>query len=120
MRHPPFVLATLCVLLSGCWPGPQRPAILVSTTPPGASCTLSRLGQSIATAAPTPAIALVDPSESPITILCRRPGFADAVVTLPARKTEPGFGSLFGSPTLDNQSRVDIALRAARPGTAPR
>ena len=65
-------VATLCGgLLAGCWSGPERPGILVSTAPPGASCTLSRLGQPIATAEPTPAIALVDPGDSEITILCR-------------------------------------------------
>jgi len=119
MRHSTVALATLCAVLSGC-AGSEKPAILVSTTPPGASCTLSRLGQPIATAAPTPAIALVDPSDGEITIVCRRAGFADAAVTVPARKTEPGFGLLFGSsPASDYQPRVDIALRATPPSAVP-
>jgi hypothetical protein len=119
MRHSTVALATLCAVLSGC-AGPEKPAILVSTTPPGASCTLSRLGQPIATAAPTPAIALVDPSDSEITVLCRRAGFADAVVTLPPHKAEPSFGMLFGSsPASDYQPRVDIALRTTPPSAVP-
>lgn len=128
MRHPPLnltasliALAILCAVLpSGCSSGPEKPGILISTTPPGASCTLSRLGQQIATAGPTPAIALVNPSESEIIILCRRLGFADAVVTVPARQTEPGLGLLFGSPSSVYQPRVDIALTARPSRAAPR
>jgi hypothetical protein len=120
MRHPPLswvaslaTVAILCAtLLAGCWSGPERPGILVNTTPPGASCILSRLGQPIATAEPTPAIALVDPGDGEITILCRRPGFADAAVALPAHNTQPGVGFPFGSPASEYQPRVDIALTA--------
>src|SRR5712692_1374690 len=101
MRHPPLSLTALAILctalISGCGTGPDRAGIMIGTTPPGASCTLSRLGQPIATAEPTPAIALVDPTGNDVTILCRRRGFEDAVVTLAARKTEPGFGLLYGS-----------------------
>src|SRR5579862_3199484 len=87
--------ATLgCVLLSGCLLPPERPEILLSTTPAGASCTLTRLGRPIATAGPTPAIAIVDPSGDPITVTCRRAGFADANVTLPAQHQWPGVATI--------------------------
>src|SRR5260370_40919613 len=88
-------LATLCTaLLSGCSSQPDRAEILVSTAPPGASCILSRLGQPVATAEPTPAIALVEPSASEIAILCRRRGFEDAGGLLVPRRADPGFSLL--------------------------
>ena len=123
MRHPPWALAApaaLCAgLLSGCFSPPDGGEILVSTTPPGASCTLSRLGQPIATAEPTPAIVLVEPSGSDITVLCRRQGFADAAVTLPARERWLSFGLLYGRSPFDYQPRVEIAMTPKPPG-APR
>jgi len=123
MRHPQAsltFLATLCAaLIFGCSSQPDRPSILVSTTPPGASCTLSRLGQPIATAEPTPAIALVEPNESEIAILCRRPGFEDAAATLVPHKAELSFGQLLGAPFYEYEHRVDIALKAKSSSAAP-
>src|SRR5258708_15365224 len=71
--------------LAGCRWTPERSEILVGTTPPGASCLLTRLGQPIATADPTPAIALVDPAPAEIVVQCRRHGFADATAVVAAR-----------------------------------
>jgi len=115
MRHPQSsltALAALCAaLLSGCWSGPDRTEILVGTTPPGASCVLTRLGQPIATVASTPAIALVEPNPGQIDVSCSRPGFADAAITLPAQETGLNLGAIFyGRPESDYQRRVDIAL----------
>ena len=114
MHHnlPLAALAALCaVLVSGCGVPPGNPGILVVTTPPGASCVLSRQGQPGATVAPTPGIALVEPAAGEITILCSRPGFADAGITLPARDAGPGFGTIvYGASPFDYQPRVDIVL----------
>jgi hypothetical protein len=115
MRHPRSSLAALAAfcaaLLCGCSSQPDRTEILVGTTPPGASCSLFRLGQSIATVAPTPAIALVEPSPGEIEIRCTRRGFADAAVTLPAHETGLSFGGIiYGRAASDYQRRVDIAL----------
>ena len=113
--------AALCAaLLFGCSSQPEKPGILVVTTPPGASCVLSRLGQTIATADPTPAIALADPTADDVTILCRRHGFADEAVTLAARRTEPGFGLMLGRWPFDYEHRVDITLKAKSSRAAPR
>lgn len=115
MRHPRSsltALAELCTaLLCGCSGTPDQSEILVVTMPPGASCTLTRLGQPIATVGPTPAIALVDPSSDEIAIHCHRQGFADAAATLPAQEDWLGFATgMFGRPAADAQRRVDLVL----------
>jgi hypothetical protein len=122
-RSMPTALAFLSAgLLCGCWPGPApENEVLVSTTPPGASCTLTRLGRPIATAEPTPAIALVMPGDGPVTIVCRRTGFADAAATLPPLSVAgPSFGGMwYGNPDYDYERRVDIAL-VPKPSGEPR
>lgn len=119
--HHKLTLAALCaVLVSGCGVPPGNPGILVATTPPGASCVLSRQGQPIATVAPTPGIALAEPAAGDITIVCSRPGFADAAVTLPARDAGPGFGTFFSSRSpYDYPPQVDIVLSPGPGGLAP-
>ena len=84
MRSHLFPAGLLAVLLAGCYSGPPEPAeILVSTNPPGAHCLLTGQGRTLATLAPTPAIALVDPAAGGLAVNCRRSGFADANVPLP-------------------------------------
>lgn len=107
-------------LLSGCYWEPDRAEILVSTIPPGASCVLSQLGRPIATAEPTPAIAIVDLAASEIGVLCRRPGFQDAAVAVPP----PPPAALPGwvpnrRPEITYTTRIDVALVPKPPG-APR
>jgi hypothetical protein len=114
-------LSGLCVaVLCGCAGSPDRIEILVGTTPPGAACTVTRLGQPIATVDPTPAIALVDPGSDEIVVHCSRQGFEDAAVTLPARETWLSFGTLYGHPASDYQHRVDIVLVPRPLWPAPR
>jgi hypothetical protein len=115
MRHPQsslIVLAMLCAgIISSCSSQPDTTEILVGTTPPGASCILTRLGQPIATVAPTPAIALVEPSPGEIDISCSRQGFADTAATLPASETGLSLRAvIYGRPEADYQRRVDITL----------
>ena|SRR5436190_427103 len=85
MRLNLFVTIIALAALAGCHSAPDRSEILVATAPPGASCLLSRLGQPIATADPTPAIALVDPAPAEIVVQCHRRGFADATAVLALR-----------------------------------
>lgn len=114
MRRPTMAigpLAVLCAsLLSACslWPSsPRHAGILVNTAPPGASCTLSRGGQQLATAEPTPAIALVNPAATDgIAVTCRRYAFEETTVTLPPRPS-----SLY-------EQRIDIPLTPRPPGAA--
>ena len=117
MRHSVVLAAGLAslgsVLLSACVPPPRNAEILISTTPPGAACILTRLGQSIAAAGPTPAIALVEPSDGDIAVLCRRKGFADATAMLPAHGIWPGLDFFtHGTAPFGYPSRIDIALVA--------
>jgi hypothetical protein len=117
----PALAAVCAVLVASCGVPPGNPGILVATTPPGASCVLSRQGQPIATVAPTPGIALVEPAAGEIAIQCSRQGFADAAMILPARNAGPSFGTLFWSrSSYDYQPQVDIVLSPGPEGLAPR
>ena len=80
--------------VSGCETPPKGIEILVSTAPPGASCLLTRGGQPIATAEPTPAIAIVPIDAAPVSAQCRRPGFEDATAVVPpgVRPSYPWLG----------------------------
>lgn len=124
MRHPQLTLTALAVLctapLCGCGGPPDRSEVLVTTTPPGASCILTRQGQPIATVDPTPAIVLVDPAASEVTVHCSRQGFEDATATLPAQETWLSFGTIYGQPATEYQPRVDIVLVPRPFGSAPR
>jgi len=55
--------------------------ITVTTTPPGALCTLTRDGQAIATISQTPGAVTVDRSTSNILVTCHKGGFGDANYT---------------------------------------
>ncbi len=68
------------LLLSGCatlLEGTSQ-EILVSTNPAGATCTLEREGQTIATVATTPGAALVQRRKYDITVRCKKDGFLEA------------------------------------------
>jgi hypothetical protein len=119
-RHKLTLAALGAALVTSCGLPPQTPGILVGTTPPGASCMLTRLGQPIATVAPTPAIARVEPAAGEITIACSRQGFADAAITVPARETGSSFGLLYGGAGFDYPPQVDIVLQPRPPGLPPR
>lgn len=116
MRHPLILSAFAALLLAGCAPTRPEPLeILVNTEPAGAACVLSRLGQPIATAQPSPAIALVDPAGPEITILCRRRGFADALAIVPPRPTSYS-GSM---PESALHVRADLLLLPVPHGPMP-
>jgi hypothetical protein len=99
------------LVLVGCWSGPDQTEILVRTTPPGASCVLTRAGQPIGSVASTPAIVMVEPSSAEIDIRCIRPGFADTAATLPASGGGLDFGAVFyGPPNADFRRQADLTL----------
>ena len=104
-------------ILSGCYWEPDLTEILVSTTPPGAACVVSQQGHPLATAGPTPAIAIVDLAAAEIGVTCSRPGFADAAVTVPpppSRKL-PGWVPN-RRPDIAYRTQLDIPLIPHPPG----
>ncbi len=104
MRPRTRIALLLAGLLPGCYSERAPDEILVNTTPPGASCLLSQRGKPLGFAEPTPAIALATLANVEIGVVCRRPGFAEAAVTIP--------------PPLENSSatRIDITMIPAPPG----
>ena len=104
--------------VSGCGTPPKGIEILVSTAPPGASCLLIRGGQPIATAEPTPAIAIVPIDAAPVSAQCRRLGFEDAAAVVPpaARPSSPWLGY----PVTEYRSAVEIVMRPLMSGALRR
>lgn len=119
MRHRTKIALLLAGLLPGCYSKPPTGEIMVDTTPPGASCVISQLGAPLGIAEPTPAIAVITLADAEIGVVCRRPGFAEAGVTIP-RPPEAEIHSFFPNyrPEIDYNTRVDITMIPA-PG-APR
>ncbi len=73
--------AAAAVVLSGCatlLEGTSQ-EILITTNPAGATCTLEREGQTIATVNTTPGAALVKRRKHDITVRCKKDGFEEAV-----------------------------------------
>ena len=102
-----LILAILGVTaLAGCETPPKGVEILVSTVPPGASCQLSRFGQPIATAEPTPAIAVVPIGPAEVAVQCHRPGFEDAAAVVPVRAPR----SSWSYTASDYQSAVTLIM----------
>jgi len=88
-----FAIFGLSALVS-CGTPPRALEILASTAPPGASCLLSRGGQPLAAAEPTPAVAVVPIDPAPVLARCRRPGFEYAAALVPpaVRPSYPWLG----------------------------
>ena len=67
--------------------------VTLSTTPPGATCTVDRMGARIGAVAQTPGSLRLDKSKNDLTVTCSKPGFQTATVTKP-----PSFGgATFGN-----------------------
>jgi hypothetical protein len=119
MRHRTRIALLLAGLLPGCYWEPPTGAIMVNTTPPGASCVISQLGQALGIAEPTPAIAIATLGVAEIGVTCRRPGFAEAAVTIPPPPEDaiPGF---FPNrhPEINYNTRVDITMIPSPPGVS--
>ena len=67
--------------------------VTVSTTPPGATCTVDRMGARIGAVAQTPGSVRLDKSKNDLSVTCSKPGFQTATVT-----KAPSFGgATFGN-----------------------
>ena len=121
MRFARILTITALATVSGCETPPKGIEILVSTVPPGAACALSRAGQPIATAEPTPAIAIVPIDPAPVLVQCRRPGFQEATAVLPARGVGPGWTyAITAHPASDYQSAVTLVMVPGLAALEPR
>jgi hypothetical protein len=118
MRHRTRIALLLAGLLPGCYWEPPTGAIMVNTTPPGASCVISQLGQPLGIAEPTPAIAIATLGSAEIGVVCRRPGFAEAAVTIPPPSPAASLPGVYPNrhPEIDYNTRVDITMIPALPG----
>ncbi|MBV9824240.1 MAG: hypothetical protein JO001_00955 [Alphaproteobacteria bacterium] len=86
----------------------EQAEIMIETNPPGASCTLLRANQPVATIAPTPGIAVLAPDATTgLSAYCRRPGFADAAVTVPPNVIVSDWWT--GSYPLPEQVQIPLA-----------
>jgi len=115
MRYRTRIALLLAGLLPGCYWEPPTGEIMVNTRPPGASCVISQLGKPLGIAEPTPAIAIATLEGAEINVVCRRPGFAEAAVTIPAPVSAaslPGYNPN-RRPEIDYNARVDITMTPA-------
>lgn len=67
--------------------------VTVSTEPPGAVCTVDRVGARIGAIAQTPGSVRLDKSKNDLSVTCAKPGFQTATVT----KTPSFGGATFGN-----------------------
>ena len=118
MRRNLILVILSLTVLAGCGSPPRGTEILVSTAPPGASCVLSRGGVPIATAEPTPAIAIVPIDAPPLLAQCRRPGFADAVGAVPPA-IRPSYPWL-GYPIREYRAAVTLTMTPQFAALPPR
>jgi hypothetical protein len=121
MRHRTRIAFLLAGILPGCYWEPPVGEIMVNTTPPGASCVISQLGKPLGLAEPTPAIAIATLDGAEINVVCRRPGFAEAAVTVPppvSAAALPGYNP-YRRPEIDYNTRIDITMIPAPPGVSP-
>src|SRR5215472_16796567 len=88
-------LITFLVVLPGCatLSHGTTQQISIATDPPGASCTLTRRGLSIARVAPTPGIALVERGESDLLATCSKLGYETGRRSLPSDLSVMTFGN---------------------------
>jgi hypothetical protein len=121
MRHRTTIALLLVGLLPGCYWEPPIGEIMVNTTPPGASCVISQLGKPLGIAEPTPAIAIATLVGAEIDVTCRRPGFAEAAVTIPPPLPAVSLPGVYPNrrPEIDYNTRVDITMIPALPGVSP-
>ena len=68
--------------------------VTLSTAPPGATCTVDRMGARIGAVAQTPGSLRLDKSKNDLTVTCSKPGFQTATVTKPSSFGGATFGNI--------------------------
>ena len=80
----PIILLSACAtIVNG-----SSQTVTVSTAPPGATCTVDRMGARIGAIAQTPGSVRLDKSKNDLSVTCSKPGFQTATVT-----KAPSFGA---------------------------
>jgi hypothetical protein len=89
-------LVSVLLILAGCASISHGTTeqVTITTAPPGASCTLTRQGLSIATVAETPGVALVQRDKRDILATCSKPGYQTAIRTLHSGVAGSSFGNI--------------------------
>lgn len=111
-----LIFALACPLvLAGCYSGHWDDAeILVTTMPPGASCTLTRHGEKIGEVSPTPGIAMVSRSPEDVQIACARPGYRNAAAVSHVTGSAVGMATLTeGRKGYSYETPIDILMKPA-------
>ena len=68
--------------------------VTLSTTPPGAACTVDRMGARVGAVAQTPGSLRVEKSKNNLMVTCSKPGFQTATVTKPPSFGRETFGNI--------------------------
>lgn len=90
------VLVGCVVLLPGCATlvNGTNQTVTVSTTPPGASCTLDRMGERVGAIGSTPGSLRIDKSKHDLSVTCSKEGYQTASTTQSASFNGATFGNL--------------------------
>lgn len=91
-----MIVAGLLPMLGGCASiveGTDQ-QVTVNTTPQGAKCALTRAGEVIGVANPTPQTLTLDKSKNDVTIVCEKAGFQEATAVLDSEFQAMTLGNL--------------------------
>jgi hypothetical protein len=69
-------------------------SVTVSTEPPGANCTIDRVGTHLGTVNPTPGSVHIDKSKNDLTVACQKDGFTTATISSSPKFVGTTFGNL--------------------------
>ena len=91
-----FIAAVSVVILSGCSTivEGRSQKISLNTTPSGASCQLSRLGNPIGRVSPTPGTVIVEKSRDDIIIECEKAGYKNTSYINKSDYAAASFGNI--------------------------
>lgn len=107
-----LIFAVCAVSLASCrYPTtPDGVEIYVGTSPPDASCIVSRDGRTVGHIDQTPGIAFVPNEEADYLVSCKRNGFQDASGPVHARAVMPSVVEYFGGKSLRPTGGTSIAF----------
>jgi hypothetical protein len=96
MRYAPYALVMMVLALGGCATIVEGTgqSIQISTSPPGAACTVDREGGRLGEIASTPGSLRVDKSKNDLLVTCTKAGFVTATVSNSPRFVGTTFGNI--------------------------